>query len=102
LSNWIADFTPDIVEVAKLSKELRWPMTKVIVTEQTREALNGLGKPLVFCDEDGKTIGYFQPSVNPPFDLFDLGISNEEMRRRDRETTGRTLNEILADWDRAP
>ena len=75
-------------------------MTKIIIDDETREKLNGLKDRLELCDEDGVTLGFFHPKllggesadlqIDPPF-------SEEELARRRRESTGRSLAEIMED-----
>ena len=74
-------------------------MTRVLVDPQTLKALGGLGSPLVFCDADGQTLGFFQPAAARNPQILDLGISEEEIRRRQKIRTGRTLSEIFSDLE---
>lgn len=51
------------------------------------------------CDESGRVIGRFRPAVyDDP--AAQPQISEEEMQRRAREGGGRTLAEIMADWEK--
>lgn len=52
-----------------------------------------------FCDESGRVLGRFRPAV-----YYDPAaqpqISDEEMSRRAAEGGGRSLAEIMADWEK--
>lgn len=74
-------------------------MTRVIVNSDVAVSLGGLAVATEFCDPSGKTLGFFQP-VNPPsLKYLDMGISEEELRLREQDRSGRTLDQILADLE---
>ncbi|MGH7139852.1 MAG: hypothetical protein ACREHD_29285 [Pirellulales bacterium] len=51
------------------------------------------------CDESGRVVGRFRPAVyDDP--AAQPQISDEEMERRFAEGGGRTLAEIMADWEK--
>jgi hypothetical protein len=74
-------------------------MGKVILDAELRTRLNGLNEPLEVCDESGRTVGHFLP-LETFDDLYYAALaaesphSKEELRRRHRETGGRSLKEI--------
>jgi hypothetical protein len=73
-------------------------MTPVIVTPELRSLLPSLGEPLEFRDEKGNLLGRYTPSKpdSSSYAHLDPGISDEEIRERMKDDTGRTLAEILA------
>jgi hypothetical protein len=75
-------------------------MTRVTVDAATMAKLYGLNDLLEICDESGKTLGYFQPTVLPPRGpdgRIISPISDEELERRSQQHTGRPLKDILND-----
>jgi hypothetical protein len=76
-------------------------MVKVILDASVLARLNNPDGPVEVCDESGSTVGYFQPVYSPtgsgekPMSPF----SDEELRRRQQESGGRSLEEILADLE---
>lgn len=78
-------------------------MSKVILTPELREKLNGLNEPVEFCDESGKTVGRFLPkdeyvhmlyeiARNEPVDEAERDRAREEIRR----DGGMSTPEVLA------
>jgi hypothetical protein len=74
-------------------------MGKLTLDSDLRNKLNGLNEPLEVCDETGHTVGHFLP--HPLYeDLFYAALaaesphSKEELKRRHRESGGRSLAEI--------
>ncbi len=79
-------------------------MGKLTLDSDLRNKLKGLNEHLEVCDEKGRTIGHFLP--HPLYeDLFYTALavesphSKEELKRRHRESGGRSLAEI---WQRLP
>ena len=77
-------------------------MTKISVDAATRAKLHDLDDVLELCDESGQTLGYFHPTVHltgsqeaKDFSPF----SDEEIRQRRKDRTGRPLRDILSDLD---
>jgi len=77
-------------------------MGKLTLDSDLRKKLNGLTEPMEVCDDTGCTVGHFLPS--PLYDeLFYAALaaesphSKEELRRRHKETGGRSLADI---WKR--
>jgi len=74
-------------------------MTKLIADQALRSKLNGSREQIEGCDEAGQTLGHFLPTVLYD-DLFYAALatesphSKEELKRRHRETGGRSLAEI--------
>jgi hypothetical protein len=51
------------------------------------------------CDESGRVIGRFRPAVyDDP--AAQPQVSEEELQRRSEEGGGRSLAEIMADWEK--
>ena len=72
-------------------------MSRITIDPQTLAKLNGLDSLLEFCDESGRTLGYFLP----PGSLKSLSpLSDAEISRRRLQRTGRPLQEILQDLGR--
>jgi hypothetical protein len=79
-------------------------MIKITLDETFRTRLNGLDEQVEFCDESGRTLGYFVPApVNGPamYAGVESPISDEELERRRHEMGGRTLAEIWAKLGRS-
>jgi hypothetical protein len=77
-------------------------MTRVVVDAGFLAKLNDLAGPVEFCDEAGRTLGYFH-SVATPCEVEELPaslISDEELQRRRQERGGRSLEAILADLEK--
>jgi len=74
-------------------------MVKWTLGPELRSQLNGLAEPIEVCDDSGKTLGHFVP-----IDVFhkliyswaNSQVSDEELRRRDMETGGCTLDQVWA------
>jgi hypothetical protein len=77
-------------------------MSKLTLDADLRRRLNGLTEPVEVCDEAGHTVGHFLPA-DLYQELFYTALaaesphSKEELKRRHRETGGRSLAEI---WQR--
>ena len=72
-------------------------MTKLIVDATTLAKLHNLNVLLEFCDETGKTLGYFHPTVaaNGTPRTVRSPFSDDELRRRQQQRSGRPLADIL-------
>jgi hypothetical protein len=72
-------------------------MTKLILDAATLTKLHNLDALLELCDETGKTLGYFHPTVarNGTTTTFRSPFSDDELRRRQQQRTGRALADIL-------
>ncbi len=75
-------------------------MTQVILDATTSAKLSSLQSPVVLCDETGRTLGYFQPTV-PLSEMQRLiaqcPFSEDELSRRQQVRTGRPLADIVED-----
>ncbi len=77
-------------------------MTKVVVDAGFWAKLHNLEGPVEFCDEVGRTLGYFHSVADSseaeaiPASL----ISDEELQRRLQQGGGRSLEAILADLEK--
>jgi hypothetical protein len=76
-------------------------MLRVVLDAAFWAKLNNLEGPVQFCDEAGRTLGYFH-SVVPPSEGERLisPNSDEELERRRQQRTGRPLEGILADLEK--
>lgn len=55
------------------------------------------------CDDSGKLKGFFTPVVEEDlYKGFKFDVSTEELLRRERESTGRSLSEIMKDLEKLP
>jgi hypothetical protein len=74
-------------------------MGKVTLDPELRAKLNGLDEQIEVCDESGRTLGHYLPA-DLYEELFYAALaaesphSKEELKRRHRETGGRSLAEI--------
>jgi hypothetical protein len=76
-------------------------MTKIVVDAVLRSKLQNLTQALELCDESGRVLGRFSPTLDlSQYEDLDPQISEEELRRREREGGGRTLAEIMADLEK--
>ena len=73
-------------------------MIRIVVDEQTSEKLRTTQETVLVCDNTGRILGQFIPEE--PGKPFIPDISEEELRRRLAEETGRPLKEILADLEK--
>jgi hypothetical protein len=75
-------------------------MTQIKIDAATMARLNGLSDSLEICDESGRLLGYFHPSVSPPRrsdGKIASPFSDAELARRSQQRTGRPLKDILAE-----
>ncbi len=70
-------------------------MTRVTLDASTLAKLHNLAEFAEFCDESGKTLGYFHPLGQTAKAKLQSPLSDEELQRRRQQTTGRPLSEIL-------
>jgi len=76
-------------------------MTKLMVDETLPGRLAGLENPVELCDASGRVVGAFIPAALRTFyDDMEPQVSEEELKRRSREESGRSLAEILADLEK--
>ena len=74
-------------------------MSRLVVPSIVREALAGLKEPTELRDENGKYLGFFEPSKYDT-DWALEGITEEELQRRlAEEPTGRTWADIRRDLE---
>jgi hypothetical protein len=75
-------------------------MTRVVLDASMRARLNGLTRPLEFCDEAGHVLGRFTPTPDPScYEGLEPQISREELERRKRSkgktyTTAQVLDHL--------
>jgi len=76
-------------------------MTRVTIDPITRAKLSNLDSYLELCDETGNVIGYFTPLEDRAlYKGVDSPESDEELDRRSREESGRSLDDILRDLEK--
>jgi len=75
-------------------------MNKIIVDPSLRLKLHNLDARLEFCDESGKTLGYFVPACELQRLLYAWAqgeFTDEEIERARGEPGGLSIAEVLAD-----
>jgi len=76
-------------------------MTKLMVDETLPGRLAEREFPAELCDSSGRVIGAFIPvSLRDVYDCLEPQVSEEELERRSREESGRSLADILADLEK--
>ena len=79
-------------------------MTRVLLDAATLTHLRNLAEMLELCDERGRVLGYFHPLSNPADGTGEPArspCSDEELRERRKQRTGRPLTEILDRFNRS-
>lgn len=71
-------------------------MTRLIADAALKARLEGLKEMVEVCDETGKTLGYLSPPI--PRELRSP-FSEEEIRERRKDRTGRSLADIMRDLE---
>ena len=73
-------------------------MVKILVESTIRSRLNGLDSELEFCDESGRTLGYFmpRPKSDRDYEWAKGEFTDEELEQARHELGGRTTAEVLA------
>jgi hypothetical protein len=75
-------------------------MSELIVDSATLGKLREVSECVELRDEGGELIGYFTPRVDRRlYEVIEIPVSEEELRRRALKGGGRTLAEILADLE---
>lgn len=76
-------------------------MTRVVLDRETLNRIGKLDHPVEFCDDAGRTLGFFKPLENrDAYRELEPLIGPEEITRRKQIREGRTLAEILADLEK--
>jgi hypothetical protein len=76
-------------------------MTKIVVDAVLRSKLHNLTQALELCDESGRVLGRFSPTIDlSQYEGLEPQISEEELQRRERESGGRSLAVIMADIEK--
>ena len=73
-------------------------MSRVTIDAATLARLHNLDECLVFCDESGKTLGYFRPELppeRPNGSKITSPISDAEIERRRKDRSGIPFSEVL-------
>jgi hypothetical protein len=73
-------------------------MSKVTLDPSLRAKLNNLDRPVEFCDESGRTVGYYVPADRHRELLYAWAKSqftDEDLKKAKNQPGGRPLAEIL-------
>ena len=73
-------------------------MTRIVVDDSLLNRLQNLAGELVFCDEAGRTLGYFLPAGGSDADLYGWARSeftDDELERARREPGGISTDDLL-------
>jgi hypothetical protein len=73
-------------------------VTKLIVDTVMQAKLSNLNVVLDICDQAGQTLGYFHPVPKQDSgagDKIQSPFSEEQLKRRQQQRTGRSLRKIL-------
>jgi hypothetical protein len=79
-------------------------MSKVTLDQSLRAKLNNLDRQVEFCDESGRTVGYYVPADRHRELLYAWAKSqftDEELKKARKQPGGRPLEEILARLEKA-
>jgi hypothetical protein len=74
-------------------------MTRVVVDASLQVKLPQVDSSFEFCDESGRTLGYYVPAPERLGSLYDWAraeFTEEEIERARREPRGRSTAEVLA------
>jgi hypothetical protein len=74
-------------------------MTRVVVDASLQVKLPQVDSSFEFCDESGRTLGYYIPAADqlrPLYDWARAAFTDEEIQRARREPPGPTTAELLA------
>ena len=74
-------------------------MSRVTVNDDLQTKLAGLQQAVELYDASGRILGHFIPI---PASKREPQVSEEELRRRERQGGGRPLADILADLEKRP
>jgi hypothetical protein len=71
---------------------------KILVESTIRSRLHGLDSELEFCDEAGRTLGYFVPrqGSDRDYEWAKGAFTDAELEQARQEPGGRTTAEVLA------
>ena len=75
-------------------------MNAITLDGELRARLNGLNQQMMITDENGTLVGFFLPAQDYQklmLEALKIPLSDEEIERRRKETTGSPLVEI---WQR--
>jgi len=75
-------------------------MSRIVIDAAMLSKLANIKETVELCDESGRAIGRFTPTFRSPPSALEPQISEEELRRREREGGGRKLAEIMADLEK--
>lgn len=81
-------------------------MSRITLDPNLRTRLNGLNERLEVCDEAGEVVGHFVPEAEYQRMLYRLAelqcpYSAEELDAMDKETGGKTLDELWRELGQA-
>jgi hypothetical protein len=65
-------------------------MTRILADESLRNKLYNLSEPLEICDDAGRVLGRYLPTIDPSrYEVLESPISKEELLRR-KKSKGKT------------
>ncbi len=70
-------------------------MNKIILDQSTWAKFGNLNSAVEFCDETGRVLGVFCPADQLANEVAEPPMSQEELRRREREVGGYSTAELL-------
>lgn len=73
-------------------------MTSITINSSVLSQLNNLADLTEFRDESGRVLGYFHPLIpaSGGTAIYRSPVTDEELRERQKQRTGKPLSEILA------
>jgi hypothetical protein len=72
-------------------------MNRIVIESAIRSRLDELEAQMEFCDESGRTLGYFVPVPEQDRQLYDWArrqFTDEEIQRARAESGGLTIDEV--------
>ncbi len=76
-------------------------MNRIIIDDVIRSRLGDLRLPSELQDESGRVLAYLTPAADAAvYAELDPQISEDELDRREKESRGRPLSEILSDLEK--
>lgn len=77
-------------------------MVQIIVDDSFTQQMAGTIVPCMVLNSEGKRIGYFTPEIDASvYRGVEPSVSEEELSRRERDGSGRTVAEIFQDLEQS-
>jgi hypothetical protein len=71
-------------------------MSKVFLSEEVANQLQGLSQPVDLCDSSGKRLGCFVPAFNPSeYEIVGPDLSEEELREIEQSNEWYSTDQVL-------